>query len=248
MIFTLIKNEFLKEKRNFLLVMILLLPVGIALLLSFDLLVRYESWLLPNAIGKGITSWNILIKEQRILYFNDFMPLFSTIILGQLFENEYKNNGWTLTLTKPIKRYEILLSKYITALIILTLMLFFNVISLIVVGKIFDFPEQIPWGYFGKMIIIQLLASAAVMIIQEFILIKNKNILISFGIAGVLSMISSNLYYYNNPIMYLNPYGYSLFSITQDAMGISFVFCGSAIIIVLGGFLLIRYFNSKKVY
>lgn len=248
MIFTLVKNEFLKEKRNLLLLMMMLLPIGIAFLLAFDLSVRYESWLLPNAAGKGITSWNILIKEQRMLYFNDFMPLFAAIILGQLFETEYKNNGWILTLTKPIKRWQILFSKYITALIILIMMLVINIIALIMVGKMFNFLEAIPWGYFLNMMVIQLVASSAVMIIQLFFSIKNKNILISFGIAALLSILSSNIYYNENPIRYFNPYNYAMFSITQERQEIIYVSCCSAIVIVIGAFIICKYFKCKKVY
>ncbi|MDZ5254038.1 ABC transporter permease [Clostridium sp. LIBA-8841] len=248
MIFTLVKNEFLKEKRNLLLLMMMLLPIGIAFLLVFDLSVRYESWLLPNAAGKELTSWNILIKEQRILYFNDFMPLFAAIILGQLFETEYKNNGWTLTLTKPIKMWQILFSKYITALIILIMMLVINIIALIMVGKVFNFPEAIPWDYFLNMMAIQLVASSAVMIIQLFFSIKNKNVLISFGIAALLSILSSNIYYNENPIRYFNPYNYAMFSITQERQEIIYVSGGSAIVIVIGAFIICKYFKFKKIY
>lgn len=248
MIFTLVKNEFLKEKRKLLLIMTLLLPIGISVLLAFDLLIRYESFLLPNAVKKGLTSWNILIKEQRILYFNDFMPLFAAIILGQLFETEYKNNGWTLMLTKPIRRWQILLSKYITSIMTIIIMLITNIVALIVVGKIFKFPEPIPWNYFFNMAVIQLVASSAVMIIHLFFSIENKNILISFGIATVLSILSSNLYYYDNPIIYFNPYNYALFSITQKSQEIIYLSLGSAIVIVIGAFILYKYFNSKKIY
>lgn len=248
MIFTLVKNEFLKEKRNLLLIMMLLLPIGIAFLLCFDLFIRYESYLLPKAIEKGLTSWNMLIKEQRILYFNDFIPLFAAIILGQLFEIEYKNNSWTLILTKPIKRYQILLSKYITALIILIMMMAINIIALVIVGKVFNFPEPIPWNYFFNMAIIQLVASLAVMIIHLFFSIRNKNILISFGIAGVLSILSTNLYHADNPIIYFNPYNYALFSITQESKEIIYLFVVSAIVIGIGSFIIYKYFNNKKVY
>lgn len=248
MIFTLVKNEFLKEKRKLLLIMMLLLPIGISVLLAFDLLIRYESWLLPNAAGKGLTSWNILIKEQRILYFNDFMPLFAAVILGQLFETEYKNNGWTFILTKPIRRWQILFSKYITSIIMIIIMLIINIVALIIVGKAFNFPEAIPWSYFFNMAVIQLVASSAVMIIHLFFSIENKNILISLRIAALLSILSSNLDYYDNPIIYFNPYSYALFSITQKGQEIIYLSLGSAIVIVVGAFMLYKYFNNKKIY
>ena len=71
MLMDLIKNEFIKEKRNLVILFILAIPIGVSALLVFDFLIRYESWLLPQATLKGLTSWQVLIKEQRILYFND---------------------------------------------------------------------------------------------------------------------------------------------------------------------------------
>ena len=90
MLMDLIKNEFYKQKRNLVILLVLAIPVSIAMLLSLDFLIRYQSWLLPQGIEKGLTSWQILINEQRILYFNDFMPVFAALILGTLFECEYK--------------------------------------------------------------------------------------------------------------------------------------------------------------
>lgn len=128
------------------------------------------------------------------------------------------------------------------------IMLIINIVALIIVGKVFNFPEAIPWSYFFNMAVIQLVASSAVMIIHLFFSIENKNILISLGIAALLSILSSNLYYYDNPIIYFNPYSYALFSITQKGQEIIYLSLGSAIVMVIGAFMLYKYFNNKKIY
>lgn len=248
MLMTLVKNEFLKQKRKPLILIILMIPIGISILLLLDLTIRYESWLLPRAQEMGITSWEMLLKEQRILYFNDYMPLFSAIIIGELFENEYKNNGWVLTMTQPIKREMVLLSKYITSIIYLITMLFINIVTLIGVGKIFKFSESIPWNNFFTMASIQLIASCAVMVIHLFLSIKNKNVLISFGIAAVLSIVSSNLYYNENIISKFNPYNFALFSIEQGSLENISIYIISAVFIIIGSITLNKYFKYKKVY
>lgn len=248
MLITLVKNEFLKQKRNLLIWVILLIPVAVAILLSIDYTIRYESWLAPLTMERGMTSWQMLIKEQRILYFNDFMPLFSAIIVGELMESEYKNNGWTFLLTKPIERWSVLLSKYLTSIIYLLIMLFVNVILLIALGKILNFPESIPWSYFLIMIIIQLVASASVMVIHLFLSIKNKNILISFGIAAILSIISSNLYYNKDILSNVNPYGFTLYSLTQGKEEQVIIYIISGILIIGGFIILNKYFKLKKEY
>ncbi len=248
MLISLIKNEFAKEKRNLVILFVLAIPLGVSVLLGVDLLIRYESWLLPKAIENGLTSWQVLIKEQRMLYFNDFMPIFAALILATVFESEYKNNSWTFLLTQPIKRTNILLSKYIVASFYSIVMLLLNVFSLIAVGKIFKFQEPIPWRFFIVMFAIQLIASLVIMVIHLFLNIKNKNLLVSLGIAAVLSIVSSNLYYSENFIKNINPYGFSLLSITQGRDEITLVLIISAVIIFIGSLLIKRYFNNKEVY
>lgn len=248
MLMTLIKNEFIKEKRNLVILFILAIPLGVAALLCVDFLIRYESWLLPQAMGKGLTSWQVLIKEQRILYFNDFMPMFAALILATLFESEYKNNSWTFLLTQPIKRSSILISKYIVASFYSILMLLLNVISLIIVGIIFKFKEPIPWKFFVVMFAIQLISSLVIMVIHLFINLRNKNLLISLGTAAVLSMVSSNIYYNDSFIKNINPYGFSLFSITQSNNEIALVLVISIFILLIGSLLIKAYFNNKKIY
>ena len=183
-----------------------------------------------------------------MLYFNDFMPIFAALILATLFESEYKNNSWTFLLTQPIKRTNILLSKYIVASFYSIVMLLLNVFSLIAVGKIFKFQEPIPWKFLIVMFAIQLISSLVIMVIHLFLNIKNKNLLVSLGIAAVLSIVSSNLYYSENFIKNINPYGFSLLSITQGRDEITLVLIISAVIIFIGSLLIKRYFNNKEVY
>lgn len=248
MLMNLIKNEFTKGKRNLVILFVLAVPIGIAILLCVDFLIRYESWLLPQSIEKGLTSWQVLIKEQRILYFNDYMPMFSALILSTLFESEYRNNSWPFLLTKPIKRRDILLSKYIVASFYSVVMLILNVISLIVVGMIFKFKEPIPYKFFAIMFFVQLISSLVIMLIHLFLNIKNKNLLVSIGIAAVLSIVSTNIYHNDYFIKYLNPYGFSLFSITQGENELLILLIISVLILFIVPKLITRYFNNKEIY
>lgn len=248
MLMNLIKNEFTKGKRNLVILFVLAVPIGVAILLCVDFFIRYESWLLPQSIEKGLTSWQVLIKEQRILYFNDYMPMFSALILSTLFESEYRNNSWTFLLTKPIKRSDVLLSKYIVASFYSVVMLIINVISLIVVGVIFKFKEPIPYEFFAIMFFVQLISSLVIILIHLFLNIKNKNLLVSIGIAAVLSIVSTNIYHNDYFIKYLNPYGFSLFSITQGRKELLILLTISVLILFIVPKLITRYFNNKEIY
>lgn len=248
MLIDLIKNEFYKQKRNLVILVVLAIPVAIAVLLSLDFLLRYEDWLLPQGIANGLNSWQILIKEQRILFFNDFMPAFAAIILASLFEGEYKGSSWTFLLTQPIKRTKILLAKYMVAGIYYIVMLLINIISLIAVGKLYKFKEVIPIKFFAVMFMVQLIAGLVIMVIHLFINIKNKNTLTSIGVAAVLSIISSNLYYNESFISKFNPYGFALFSIKQDKKEIIIIMIIAVIIFTIGSIGIKKYFNNKEIY
>ena len=43
----LIKNEFYKQKGNWIILLILAIPIGVSFLLGIDLLIRYRDYLLP---------------------------------------------------------------------------------------------------------------------------------------------------------------------------------------------------------
>lgn len=248
MLMTLIKNEFYKQKRSLLLLCILAVPIGIGVLLCVDLGIRYSSYLLPMAHEKGLTAWEMLLREQRILYFNDFMPLFGAIIISGLFENEYRNNGWTNCLTRPVKRSSILFSKYITAYVYMVGMLIINLVVLLIVGKLFKFPEAIDFMMFGRMILIQMVSSAAIMVIHLYMTIENKNVIVSVGTAAVLSIVSSNLYHNAEGISKFNPYGFSLYSVFKNSGVDLGIYVISSIIFLVGFTITIGYFNKKKAY
>lgn len=248
MLIDLIKNEFYKQKRNLVILIMLAIPLAISVLLALDFSLRYESWLLPQGIEKGLTSWQILIKEQRILYFNDFMPVLAALIVGNLFECEYKGSAWTFLLTQPIKRTKILLAKYMVASVYYITMLLINIISLISVGKLYKFKEAVPLKFFAIMFMVQLIAGLIIMVIHLFINIRNKNILVSIAIASVLSIISSNLYYNENLLSKVNPYGFSLYSISQDKKEIMIIIVIAVIIFTVGAMVIKKYFNSKEIY
>lgn len=248
MMLMLIKNEFFKQKRNLLLLVIILIPLFINLLLFVDYNIRYESYIMDIASTNNLTSWQILIKEQRILYFNELIPLLAALIIGTLMEIEYKNNSWLFLLSKPIKRFKIILSKYITGIIYVFILLCINVFSLISIGKIFKFKEPTPVKYLFIMLILQLLAGIVTMLIHMILSIKNKNVLSSFGIAALVSIISSNLFYNKFILSNFNPYSFALYTYTQSAQEQLIIYLMTIVFIIVLGSGLTIYFNKKKVY
>jgi hypothetical protein len=241
-------SDLTKQKRSKLLVIVIAIPIVVSMLLAVDFSIRYESYLYPLAVQKGIDSWAMLLKEQNMVFFKQYLPLFGAMIIGSIFDNEYKNNGWTLTLTYPIARKKIVISKYISSLIYMCLMLLINVAALICVGKFMKFPEAINIMYFVKMFLLQFIFTAAVMTIHLYLSLRNKNSMISIGIAAIICVVSSNMFFNGSSISKFNPYSFTSFADggTPVNMGILIVM---AIVLCIGGLVYtVKYLNRKESY
>ncbi|URZ05177.1 ABC transporter permease [Clostridium felsineum] len=244
----LIINDIFKQKRTKLILTVVAIPIFVSFLLFVDLRIRYISYLRPLSLKEGRTSWQMLLHEQNIVYFKQYLPIFGAMIISSMFDNEYKNNAWTLSLIYPVKRRNIIISKFITSLLFMVVMLSVNVIGLILVGKVSGFPEPVNVEYFAKMFGIQFMAAAAVMVIHLFITLKNKNTLISIGIAAIISIVSSNLYFNKNIISKYNPYSFASYSDGLMPVNLNTIIIIEMVIIIVGLVFVINYFNRKQYY
>lgn len=244
----LISNDILKQKRTKLIFMVIAIPIFTSLLLAVDFGIRYGDYLYPLALKKGITSWKMLGHEQNLVFFREYLPLFGAMIISSIFDSEYKNNGWVLSLTYPVSRKIVIISKFITSLMFMTVMLIVNIISLIAVGKFSGFPEAVDTIYFAKMFLIQFISVIPVMVIHLYITIKNKNTLVSMGIAAIMCVISSQLFFDGSSISAYNPYSFASFSAGLVPVNITLLVTISAILAVGGLIYVVRYFNNKECY
>lgn len=244
----LIINDIFKQKRTKLLLFAIAIPVFISMLLYIDMHIRYKSYLYQLCLKDGTTSWQMLVEQQRILYFNEFLPLFGAIIISALFENEYKNNGWMLTLTYPVSRSKIIISKFITSLIYMVVLLITNIICLIIVGKLSVFPEAVNGMYFAKIFFIQFIASAAVMVIHLYLTIINKNTMASIGTAAAICIISSNLFYNESSISKFNPYSFASFAYGFIPVDFKILIIVASFFIIGGLAFTIIKFDKKQCY
>lgn len=244
----LIANDIFKQKRTKLLLIIIAVPILTSLMLAVDLDIRYKDYLYPLALKKGITSWQMLLHEQRLVFFKEYLPLFGAMIISSIFDNEYKNNGWTLELTFPVSKEKIIISKFITSVIFMAIMLIVNIISLILAGKFAGFPEAVEGIYFVKMFLIQFIALASVMTIHLYLTIKNRNTLISIITAGCICIVSSDLYYKGSSISKFNPYSFASFSDELNNVNITLIVIAALILMFAGLIYTLRYFKKKQCY
>lgn len=244
----LIFNEVFKQKRTALVLIIIAIPIFTSILLAVDFGIRYKSYLHPLALQKGMTSWQMLMHEQNIVFFKQYIPLFGAMIISSIFESEYRNNGWTLSLTYPVSRRSIVISKFIASLLFMIIILIINNLSLIGVGKLNGFLEAVDKIYFVKMFLVQVVSVMPVMIIHLYITIRNKNTLVSIGIAAFICVVSSNLYSSKSAISQYNPYSFVSLSDGLIPVNLTLMIIISIVLTVGGLIFTISYFNKKECY
>ncbi|MEK4423634.1 ABC transporter permease [Solibacillus sp. FSL K6-1523] len=135
----------LKLKRSSLLIIVLLVPL---LILAYELvnLTYRTEFVEKQAEMFGASSmWMFLLYDNSLLFGLGF-PLAITLAASVIANIEHQANGWKHTLSMPISRGKIYLSKFIWLTISLFFSTTFFLIGMILLGKILRFEGNIPFG------------------------------------------------------------------------------------------------------
>jgi hypothetical protein len=134
----------LKLKRSSLVIIVLLVPL---LILAYELVnFIYRSAFVEKQaemFGAG-SMWMYLLYDNSLLFGLGF-PLAVTLAASVIANIEHEANGWKQTLSMPISRGKIYLSKFIWLTISLTLSTTTFLIGMIFLGKVLRFEGDIPW-------------------------------------------------------------------------------------------------------
>jgi len=205
---TLIWLEVSKQKKGWIWFFLLGIPAGTTLAMFLDFSIRYD-YLLDTA-EKGLNSWDILlIENHRILGWGIFLPMFISIIYALLYQVEESQNSWKQILSLPVRHESVFISKFLTGLLFSTILITFNMLGLLIVGKVIGFPETIEWSnyiaYVGK----QVLMTVAVASIHNWLssFYKNMIVPIVIGFAGVI-LSSYLIFQFPDGVQYF-PYTFS---------------------------------------
>lgn len=140
-----LQAEQLKLKRSSLLIIVLLVPL---LILAYELVnLTYRADFVgkqAEMFGAG-SMWMFLLYDNSLLFGLGF-PLAVTLAASVIANIEHQANGWKQTLSMPISREKIYLSKFIWLTISLFLSTTVFLIGMILLGKILGFEENIPFG------------------------------------------------------------------------------------------------------
>ncbi|RSK26783.1 hypothetical protein EJF36_07855 [Bacillus sp. HMF5848] len=212
-IMSLIHTEWKKQKRSLLWAFILIIPMGTTGAMFLDMNMRYEDYLYPQAVDKGLNSWELLLLENhQILGWGLFVPIFVAIIAAFIHYTEFRDNSWKQYLSFSIYKSNVLLAKFIVTTIFSFLMITLNTAGLILVGKIIGFPEPIEITMFSSYVITQFVAILAVAALHNWISSYFKNIVIAGLIAFIGLIVSTMLMFQAPHFIFYFPYATALFA------------------------------------
>lgn len=247
MLFKLLQCEQIKLKKTSIFVMSFLIPIAINILLTIDLQYRYTSFLLVYQEEMKLSCWQLIFKEQRILYFTALTPFFATLILTHVFSTETKNNGWSMILTQPIKKSKILLAKYIISCKYIVLLVFFNIISIVIAGVITGVKDPLDWTLFLRCFLILCFSAMATAAIHIIMLELFPSKWVTLFIALFLGIKSQDTYL-DGIFGKINIYSFADYSFRADWNQTLSILITSFIFIIIGLVISTIIFDRKNIY
>ncbi|MFD2671093.1 ABC transporter permease [Marinicrinis sediminis] len=206
-ILTMLHAEWIKQKRNGIWWLVLLLPLGTTLAMGLDMVLRYADYLHPQWAKTGGTSWELLLAENHgVLGWGLFLPLFIAVLSTFIHHVELKQPMWKQLLAMPIPKVCHYAAKYTTVMLFSLILIILNSAGLILIGWLMDFPEPFPLQLFLQYILFQWVAIWGVAAIQNMlnILMRNPVLPVCAALAGMVA--SGMLLFHPSPMVAAFPY------------------------------------------
>jgi hypothetical protein len=236
---TLIKLEWYKQKKSWLWLFLFVIPVGTTLAMFLDFSIRYD-FLLQDGGERGYSSWDVLLLENhRILGWGMFLPMFIAIIYALLYQVEMSQQNWKHYLSLPVRKESVYLSKFLTGFMCSLLLILLNMLGLILVGLILEFPEAVDWNQYVRYVFNQAIMILAVASIQNWFssFFTNHIIPVVIGFAGVI--LSSIILFQIPEELRFFPYLFPFYTdglvneVSSEVMSYSIIFM--VVFLVFGG-------------
>ncbi len=237
--------ELTKQKKTTLLLCILF-PIAVNIMLCISLKYRYESYLLPRIDVYGISRWQLIFKEQTILYFSEICHIIAGALVYESFNSEMKNNSWMLVATSGYRR-KIVIRKFTAVAFDLFVLLVSDYATLTAAGIITGVSD--PWepGLFIKGFLIQFFSVCMYASFYIFLVAFTKKLSLVLPASIIFMMTDIMVYYgkgFNYRFNYYVPSVYvshnSLSTWTEAAVIAVFSIAAAAVLLFISGRLLRR--------
>lgn len=179
MLFRCIKSEIIKLKRSGIVPVLIIIPLIAVFMGTGNYYMN---------IGVLQNKWYSLWTQVSLFYSYFFFPASIALICSYLCKLEHENSNWNKILAAPIKRRNIIISKLVSATILICFSQIMAAIFYIIGGKITGLDSNIPkeliqWISLGAV------AGISVAAVQLFISMNVKNFAVPVGISVCLSIL-----------------------------------------------------------
>jgi len=185
--------EVIKQKKITLFLCIIF-PIIINVMLCISLKYRYESYLLPKIDEYGISRWQLIFKEQTILYFSEICHIIAGALVFESFSSEFKNNSWMIVATTKYRR-KVVVRKFIAVSFNLFVIFIVDYITLAAAGFITGVDAPFEVGLFVKGFLIQVSSAYMYAAFYIFIIAFTKKLSWVLPLSVVFMILDSMLYY-----------------------------------------------------
>ncbi|MCY8149712.1 ABC transporter permease [Bacillus paralicheniformis] len=183
-----LRGDLLKLKRTSLFIVVFLVPLVVLAYELLNLTYRGEYVQKQAEMFKASSMWQYMLFDNSMLFGLGF-PLAVTIIASIIANIEHQTNSWKQTLSLPVSRVGIYLSKYICLFNSLLLTANIFAIGMVVLGKALGFEGPIPWGLLFGDSYVMLLTALPIMSFQLWLSITFKNQAFAILIGTVSSIV-----------------------------------------------------------
>lgn len=179
---TLYKNEWLKMRHQHLWIIVLFVPLLGASLGGFNFISSYDQ------LVQGEDEWIELWSQTSFFYAIFLYPILSGIFAAFICRSDHLHGGFKMTLSLPVSRKKLYMSKFLMLITILLLTQIILLIMCVLLGLLFNINNQIPWSFFLRATIFGWLATFPLASIQLWLSISTKSFGIPVGINLFLTL------------------------------------------------------------
>ncbi|MCG0274886.1 MAG: ABC transporter permease [Thermosediminibacteraceae bacterium] len=209
--FDLLWTDIIKQKRSLVWPAAFLAPLITEALLFLDFYLRRD-YILNRAAKEGLSAWQTLVLEHHLtaLWFIT-LPMAVTVVCALLYHAEHASGGLRYTLSLPVGKGRLYLSKWCTGAIFLCLMLLLDALMLAAVGKIFRLPGGLDYQLIMRYIANQTVAAVGIMSLQMWLSAIAANVILPLA-AGFIGITTSLFLAQDQNIARIIPYAHVLYT------------------------------------
>ncbi|MGE7941110.1 ABC transporter permease [Lysinibacillus xylanilyticus] len=185
MITTLVLNEYIKLRRQWLWAVLIIVPL-VSCLLGYNNFFTYQDIL----VQKDDNEWTEAWTQASLFYGMIMLPILSGFYCSISCRNENSGGGWKQMLALPPSRIMIYIAKMIIILILVFVTQLVLVSEFIITGLILGLHDSIPWFFLFKVLVLGFLAVCALVAIQLWMASQIKSFVTPISINVALTLLA----------------------------------------------------------